>query len=514
MKKTIIPLAFALLASTGAFAEELKPFGHTLFQGNFSASSHNMLNPDYRVHYGDPIAIKLWGTINEELRQAVDSQGNIFLPTAGPLQVVGMTLAEMQEAISEHVSSVYNESVRAYATLETGVPIAVMVTGDVARPGRYTGVASETFLYFLDQAGGPRDELGSYRRIQILRDNREIAEIDLYDFLQTGRLPSFSMRNGDIVFVPRRQASVEVIGSVSAPAEYEFIDTSVTGQRVIEVSRPEASATHVMHRGSRADGPFEAYVPLGEFAERNVRDGDSVEFVSDGLRKVATVNVEGAHESTSTISVPVGVSLADVLDNIAVDARTADLTSVHIRRKSVAIRQKQALEESLDRLARVMATSEAINAQDAQIRRAEAELISAFMARAKEIEPEGRVSLAGADLSRFYLEEGDVIVIPQKTGTITVSGEVMMPQSVVFSTSMSVADYVNMAGGVSGRGDTQNLMIRGLDGSVAPVTQRALRPGDEIIVLPERSTSLSTAAAAALEAVYKVALTAAAFAAF
>ena len=58
-------------------------------------------------------------------------------------------------------------------------PVSVYVTGFVEHPGLYAGNPSDSILNFLDQAGGIDESLGSYRTVEVLRNERRIANIDL-----------------------------------------------------------------------------------------------------------------------------------------------------------------------------------------------------------------------------------------------------------------------------------------------------------------------------------------------
>lgn len=61
-------------------------------------------------------------------------------------------------------------------------------------------------------------------------------------------------------------------------------------------------------------------------------------------------------------------------------------------------------------------------------------MIAKFVERAKAVEPEGVVVLSdGQKIGDITLEDGDVIVIPAKSDVVLVSGEVMMPQAMLWS---------------------------------------------------------------------------------
>ena len=68
--------------------------------------------------------------------------------------------------------------------------------------------------------------MGSFREIELVRDNKVIEVIDLYDTFIFGK-SSFNkrLRSGDIVFVKPVQNLVSVIGGVKRPFVYELKET-------------------------------------------------------------------------------------------------------------------------------------------------------------------------------------------------------------------------------------------------------------------------------------------------
>ena len=82
------------------------------------------------------------------------------------------------------------------------------------------------------------------------------------------------------------------------------------------------------------------------------------------------------------------------------------------------------------------------------------------------------------------LEDGDVIVVPERSSTVLVAGEVVAPRAVIWRPEMRLEDYVRAAGGYTPRGRTSALMIRRASGELVLDPGQELRPGDELIALP------------------------------
>ena len=169
---------------------------------------------------------------------------------------------------------------------------------------------------------------------------------------------------------------------------------------------------------------------------------------------------------------------------ISVDPVQANLSAMYLKRPSVAASQKKAIEASLRRLEETALTTSSNSSEEAQLRSKEAEMISKFVERAKTVEPEGIVVLEeNGHTADLTMEDGDVIVIPEKTDVVLVSGEVLVPRALVWSKGKKLEDYVEGAGGYSNRADQGNVLIMRQNGSIAHADSEIL-PGDQLMVMP------------------------------
>src|SRR5690606_29810599 len=101
----------------------------------------------------------------------------------------------------------------------------ITITGEVVKPGSYTLPSLATVFNALYSSGGP-NENGSFRKIQVIRNNKIINTIDVYDFLLSGiQTRNIRLQDQDVINVPVYEKQVEVQGEVKRPAVFEVLNT-------------------------------------------------------------------------------------------------------------------------------------------------------------------------------------------------------------------------------------------------------------------------------------------------
>lgn len=468
---------------------ELPVFGNNLFAGNFTSTYYDEINPNYKLQSGDHIEVHIWGALSFDGELVVDNQGNVFIPTIGPIHVAGVKNSNLGAVFRRAIESVYSSNYDAYINLMTPQPVAVFVTGFIKNPGRYAGGGTESVLFFLDAAGGIEPEIGSYRSVRIMRRGEMVGEVDLYDFILSGNLAFHNLREGDTIVVSRRGIRVAAIGDVRHQAWFEFLKPAVPGRQLMYYADPEPGVTHVSIEGYRDGQPFLNYLTVGDFQDFLVQENDRVQFISDVPAESITVLADGALQGSSRFMVRKGTKLLELLNYIAVDPGYANFDGIHILRKSVAERQKQALHEALHRLEQKAYTSSSDSVDEATIRVKEAELISNFVARAKLAEPQGIVVVnTNGSIQDIYLEDQDVVIIPPKSDIVLVSGEVIAPNAIAYQQSYSVKDYVAEAGGFTENADKRRVLLAKPAGQLMLASKGVIEPGDHLMVLPAYDT--------------------------
>ncbi len=489
--------------------DEIKPFGANLFNGGFSNDREDGLNPNYIVQPGDRVSVRIWGATEFADHLTVDPQGNIFIPTVGPIMVAGTSNQDLNQRVSKSVATVFTDNVRVYTSLDGSQPVAVFVTGFVSNPGRFAGIPSNSALHFIDRAGGINARQGSYRDIKILRDGNNIATIDLYEFLLSGKMASVQFKDGDTVVVGSRGSTIEVTGDVSNAALFELSNESITGRELIDMALLDPSVGFAGVSGIRNGKTFSSYVPLREFASMQLRNGDVVAFRTDQHDEVIVVEVEGAHRGPSRFAVPRNTRLRELLDYIEVDPELSDAGSVSLKRKNIANRQKAALEQSLQRLEARYLTASSQTDRESAIRAQEATLIGQFVERARTVTPNGRLVVAhNGDIANVMLQSGDTITIPSRSDSVLLSGEVLVSQAMLFKPGESARDYIKRSGGFTSQALEDRIVLVHANGEVSSGKDPEVRSGDEIIVLPKVPVKNLQIASTIVDILYKIAVAA------
>lgn len=460
-------------------------FGARMFTGAFAQSAASIFNPDHVVAVGDQLQVKLWGAYQFDALLSVDAQGNIFVPQVGPVRVAGVPNRDLHKVLEGAIRRVFRANVFSYISLAAAQPVRVFVTGFVHRPGMYQGTSTDSVLRFLDQAGGIDPNRGSFLDVQVLRGALVRATFNLYDFLLGGKLPSVQLGDGDVVMVAPRKSTFLVAGLAENANRFEFTGESIELAHLAALARPLPTATHV--RVTRNTGTVlnTEYYPLSAVGSVRLENGDQIEFTSDKRPGTISVRVEGEHVSPQEYVLPYGSRLADVVKQVKFTERS-DTANVQLFRLSTRERQAALLQQSLRNLEQAVLTARSGTAEEAQLRKAEADLILNWTARARNIVPLGQVVIAQSNQrDELLLENGDVLRVPVKDGLVQVQGEVVVPTAVAYDARLGILDYIKRAGGYSQNADTSRVLIAHRDGSFSEARDGdGIRPGDDILVLP------------------------------
>jgi protein involved in polysaccharide export with SLBB domain len=488
-------------------------FGASLFTGQAQSSS-DAPNPNYVLAPGDRVSVRAWGAVDAEQVSQIDPAGNLFLPNIGPIRVAGTRVGDLQRVVEGEIRRVYTQQVQVYATVLSTQRIGVFVAGFVKSPGRYAGVASDSILDFLLRAGGVDPARGSFREVSVQRGGATVTSLDLYRFLMDGNIPQIRLQEGDTILVGRQRPLVGADGAVRNNYLFESAQRGpMRGQDFINYARPLPAATNAVIRGVRNAQPFSRYVTIAELARQTLNDQDTVTFVADVALRTVRITVEGSRLYPSVLVAQRDFSLCQILDHVAVDPMLANTSAVFLLRPRLAMQQKRAIDDSLDRLERQLFLSPSMTPGVAAARTAEANLILSYISRARRSLPEGRLVVVNEDgtCAPVRLEDGDVIVIPERSQTVMVQGEVRMPRAVLWREGMSIDQYLDQAGGLTARGARSTLMLRRPSGQVIVEPRQSPQPGDELIALPYLDPKYFVMGQEFITAIFQVALAARVF---
>lgn len=191
----------------------------------------------YVLGADDELQLDVYGNNISNQRLTVSPDGFINLKYAGPINVNGMSIEQASGVIKARLSKYYpaleSGETKIQVTLGSVRSIQVIVVGAVKKPGTVALPSIATLFNALYASGGPLEN-GSFRNIELVRDNKVIAYADLYDFILKGDQGSnVSLRDNDVIRVPYVKAQIAIDGGVNRVGLFE-VKNSETVQHVLD----------------------------------------------------------------------------------------------------------------------------------------------------------------------------------------------------------------------------------------------------------------------------------------
>ena len=212
-------------------AQENQVFGRNIFNTRnltFEPSVNLATPPNYRLGPDDEVIIDIWGTSQNTIRQQISPDGTINIEKIGPVSLSGMTVSEANEYLKRVLGKTYSGLDALDGTLEIRLTlgnartIQINVMGEVIQPGTYALSSFSTVFHALYRAGGV-NEIGSLRNVQVTRNGKTVAKVDVYDFIMKGKTQDdIRLQEGDVIIVPAYEALVQISGNVKRPMKFEM----------------------------------------------------------------------------------------------------------------------------------------------------------------------------------------------------------------------------------------------------------------------------------------------------
>jgi len=276
---------------------------------------------NYVLGIDDELTISIWGASQQTYQLTIDTNGAVNIPDIGPIYVSGMEFSKAKELIKRRLIAIYSgmdgSSPNTYADVSISNlrSIKVNVIGEVMVPGTYTLPSTASAFNALYLSGGP-NENGSFRNIQLIRDNKTIKTIDVYDYLINANMEgNIQLREQDVIYIPTYQKRVEASGAFKR-----------TG--IFELSEKEKLSDLIRYLGGFADQAFKAQLSLTRTTdtEKKVIDinqsiyesfvpnnGDSI-VASEVIKRFENrINISGAVFRPGTYELTEGLTLSGLI---------------------------------------------------------------------------------------------------------------------------------------------------------------------------------------------------------
>lgn len=409
-----------------------------------------VLGPD------DELAILLTGVNESTTNAKVSPEGTVKIPYAGLVYVNGLSIEQATNQIRSKMAKAYpalsSGQTKLTVNLGTVRSIRVTIIGDVATPGTYTVSSLSTLFNALYQSGGPTNR-GSLRKIELIRNNRVIQVVDLYNFLQKGiQSDNVSLRDQDVIRIPVYDTRVAIDGAVKRPGIYELKPS-------------ETLSDLITYAGGFADLAYRGIAKVTQIGnkERSVKDissdmfdrytlknADSVYFGVILERFANRVVIDGAVYRPGTFELNQGVTLKSLIAKADGLREDAVMGNGYIKRITPDL-EKEMISFNLGNIMSGKAEDIALMRED-----------SVFITSTKDLRDETSISIGGY---------------------------VRAPGTFQYRKGMSLSDVISMANGFQNEAANHRIEISRL---VKDVTDTLSNKLVNIITINLDSTSVAT----------------------
>ena len=203
-------------------------FGSELFDNptlNFEPDLKLATPMNYVLGPGDELQVSVYGVQEYNANVPVSVEGKIDIAYVGQISVSGISIEAATQKIKSAISKVYStvRSGQSHVSVSLGQirTIKVTIVGG-KQPGNYSISSLATVYNALHLAGGPGKN-GSYRNIELIRNNKVYRNIDIYRFLVKGdQSDNVSLKDNDVIRIPAYSQRVVVEGEVKRPGIFEM----------------------------------------------------------------------------------------------------------------------------------------------------------------------------------------------------------------------------------------------------------------------------------------------------
>lgn len=287
----------------------------------------------YVLGPGDKVAISIWGPTEENMALEIQKEGYIQ-PTGLPrYYIAGLSVQAAENLLYTKLRTKYYFNRENYQlTVTTSRTLNVNIVGEVFNSGTFNISAVNTAFNALVAAGGPNN-IGSVRKIQLLRAGKKPVTVDVYQYLQNPIISQdFYLAENDFINVPVAQKLVEIKGAINRPFKYELIDNEGLNDLIefagglkatalksnIQIQRIEFDSVRII------DINYNDIKKLGK--NFNLLDGDVIEISEINTNIRNDVSILGAVENPGTYAVGPEEKISDLLrkSTLKTDAITSN----------------------------------------------------------------------------------------------------------------------------------------------------------------------------------------------
>ena len=433
-------------------------FGMTIFsmmQSTLMPLNEPNFDSDYVLDFGDRLEIQLIGSKSITVQPVIKRDGSINMPDLGKIFLSGMSLEDATKLLQEKVRASF-VGVEAFVSLINVRDIQVIVAGNVFNPGPYTLNGNSNIFHALSVSGGP-SELGSFREIDLIRNDSVVESIDLYKTFIYGK-SSFGqrLRAGDIIFVKPSKTLINISGGVKRPAAYELKENENLNEIIYFANGFTNDANRSDLRLERIDDGSVRVQKIEDITQNgliDIKDGDSLIVGRFPFRKVT---IQGSVKNPGTYLMEEGEGIFNLVSKAGGYTQSAYPFGAILQNdvaRNLSIESNRKLSQYFLRMLADNPSSY------------EAEAIQFILNSLNDIDVTGRL-VAEFDLDKLssgvadvVLQENDLVMVPEIPSHVFIFGEVSNPGSSFYFEGEDHDFYIAETGGFTDFADKKGIFI-------------------------------------------------------
>ena len=395
-------------------------FGSELFDNpdlNFEPNLKLATPVNYVVGPGDELQISVYGVQEYNATSPVSMEGKVNIQYVGQIPVSGMTIEAATQKIKGAISRVYSTVASGQSQVSISLSrirtIKVTIIGS-KQPGNYSISSLATVYNALFLGGGPGKN-GTYRNIELLRNNKVYKKVDIYNFLVNGdQSDNVGLKDNDVIRIPAYSQRVTLEGQVKRPGIFEM-KSGETFKDLLSFASgfnefAYTASVNVLQKTSKdfkvkdiSSSEYGSYKPLA---------GDVFRISKILNRFENRIKIEGAVFRPEIYSFYEGMRISDLV------AQADGLKEDAYMDRATIVRTKADL------------TTEVTNVNLSE-------------------------ALSGNTAANIYLQKEDIVTVYsildfKEDYKVTIDGEIMKPGIYEFHDSLTLNDLLVQAGGLTG----------------------------------------------------------------
>ena len=472
-------------------------FGANIFsmmQSSLMPLNEPNFDSSYTLDFGDILELQLVGQKSSITKLLVKRDGSVNIEDIGKLNVAGLSLNKAVDLIKNKISQSFI-GLEAYVTLTKARDIQVIIAGNVFNPGSYTLNGNSNIFHALSVSGGP-SQGGSFRSIDLIRDNKKIETVDLYQTFIFAK-PSFNtrLRSGDIIFINPVENIITIDGAIKRSGSYELRNGENLSNIIIFSNGLSAYADLKNIKLERfLDGEIKLLkiVNISQFDNIMGNDGDRIYIRSFPFR---SIKVSGAVLNPGQYLMNDGDYVKDAIEKAGGFTKSAYVFGAVYETKEALVNSQEAMEKLYENS--IQNISQMIKETGSEI---DFVPLIEILSQLKATKASGRVIIdLGEDLGSMLVQNGDTLLIPEITNQVYLYGAIASNGPAIFSEGKNINFYLEKKGGLTDLANKQNIFILNPNGESYEVKRNRniftskskeiqIYPGS-IIYIPEKIDS-------------------------